>query len=101
MCIEDDIRERIENSEAFKKLIEACKQFAEAGRQAIEVLADNILPIAEQIGRIFGEILDAADIDVACKTDPPRIPVRCIGCKPSTKSRRATRCYIRTGHRHK
>lgn len=90
-----------ENSDVFRKLADAFKQLAEVSRQSIELLAEKISPIAGQVAAVIRELLDVADIYAGVKTDPPRIPVRCIGCKPYTKSRRSTRCYIRTGYRHK
>lgn len=106
MCLEDDIRERIVNSEAFRRAMEACKQLAEAfiqlnetTREVVEKLAEQIAPLAATFADLVQDILETADLSI--KTEPPRAIIRRLGCRPNTKAATAIRCNARNGCRHK
>ena len=106
MCIEDDIREKIVNSEAFRRAMEAGKQLAEAfiqlnetAREVAEKLADQIAPIAAAVADLVRDILETVDLSI--KTEPPRAIIRRLGCRPNTKAATAIRCNARNGCRHK
>ena len=106
MCLEDDIREKIVNSEAFRRVMEAGKQLAEAfaqlneaTREVVEKLSDQIAPIAAAVADIVRDILETVDLSI--KTEPPRAIIRRLGCRPNTKAAIAIRCNARNGCRHK
>lgn len=106
MCLEDDIRDRIVNSEAFRRVMEACKQLAEAfaqlneaTREVVEKLSDQIAPIAAAVADLVRDILETVDLSI--KTEPPRAIIRRLGCRPNTKAAIAIRCNARNGCRHK
>lgn len=106
MCLEDDIRERIVNSEAFRRAMEAGKQLAEAfaqlneaTREVVEKLSDQIAPIAAAVADLVRDILETVDLSI--KTEPPRAIIRRLGCRPNTKAATAIRCNARNGCRHK
>lgn len=106
MCLEDDIRDRIVNSEAFRRAMEACKQLAEAfaqlneaTREVVEKLSDHIAPIAAAVADFVRDILETVDLSI--KTEPPRAIIRRLGCRPNTKAATAIRCNARNGCRHK
>lgn len=106
MCLEDDIREKIVNSEAFRRAMEAGKQLAEAiaqlngtMREVVEKIAEQISPVAAAVADLVRDILETADLRI--KTDPPRAIIRRLGCRPNTKAATAIRCNARNGCRHK
>lgn len=106
MCLDDDIREKIVNSEAFRRVMEAGKQLAEAivqlnetTREVVEKLSDQIAPIAAAVADLFRDILETVDLSI--KTEPPRAIIRRLGCRPNTKAAIAIRCNARNGCRHK
>lgn len=106
MCLEDDIRDRIVNSEAFRRVMEAGKQLAEAfaqlneaTREVVEKLSDQIAPIAAAVTDLVRDILETVDLSI--KTEPPRAIIRRLGCRPNTKAATAIRCNARNGCRHK
>lgn len=106
MCLEDDIRDRIVNSEAFRRAMEAGKQLAEAfaqlneaTREVVEKLSDQIAPIAAAVADLVRDILETVDLSI--KTEPPRAIIRRLGCRPNTKAATAIRCNARNGCRHK
>lgn len=106
MCLEDDIREKIVNSEAFRRAMEAGKQLVEAfiqlneaTREVVEKLAEQIAPLAAAVANLVRDILETADLSI--KTEPPRAIIRRLGCKPSTKAVAAIRYNARSGCRHK
>ena len=106
MCLEDDIRDRIVNSEAFRRVMEAGKQLAEAfaqlneaTREVVEKLSDQIAPIDAAVADLVRDILETVDMSI--KTEPPRAIIRRLGCRPNTKAATAIRCNARNGCRHK
>ena len=106
MCLEDDIRDRIVNSEAFRRAMEAGKQLAEAfaqlneaTREVVEKLSNQIAPIAAAVADLVRDILETVDLSI--KTEPPRAIIRRLGCRPNTKAATAIRCNARNGCRHK
>lgn len=106
MCLVDDIRERIVNSEAFRRAMEAGKQLAEAfiqlnetTREVVEKLAEQIAPLAAAVANLVRDILETADLSI--KTEPPRAIIRRLGCRPNTKAATVIRCNARNGCRHK
>lgn len=106
MCLEDDIREKIVNSESFRRAMEACKQLAEAfaqlneaTREVVEKLSNQIAPIAAAVADLVRDILETVDLSI--KTEPPRAIIRRLGCRPNTKAATAIRCNARNGCRHK
>lgn len=106
MLNEDDLRERIINSEAFQRAMEAGKQLAEAfaqlneaTREVVEKLSDQISPIAAAVADLVRDILETVDLSI--KTEPPRAIIRRLGCRPNTKAATAIRCNARNGCRHK
>ena len=106
MLNEDDLRERIINSEAFQRAMEAGKQLAEAivqlnetARKVVEKIAEQIAPVAAAVADLVRDILETADLSI--KTEPPRAIIRRLGCRPNTKAATAIRCNARNGCRHK
>ena len=106
MCLEDDIRERIVNSEAFRRAMEAGKQLAEAfiqlnetTREVVEKLAEQIATLAGAVSDLVRDILETYDLSI--KTEPPRAIIRRLGCRPNTKASTAIRCNARNGCWHK
>ncbi len=92
-----------QNRESLRKLGEIAEKIGsaliESVETAIEALKELFSPFfdaVKDLARRFGELI--AD-DVQPKTITPRSPVRCIGCRPVTKSRKPQ--IIRTGCRHK
>lgn len=75
-----------------KAMIESIEAAKEALRELLAPLAKAVSDIARELGELIAE-------DIHPKTIPPRAPVRCIGCRPVTKSRKPQ--IIRTGCRHK
>lgn len=106
MCLEDDIRDKIVNSEAFRRAMEAGKKLAEAfiqlnetTREVVEKLAEQIAPLAAAVANLVRDILETADLSI--KTEPPRAIIRRLGCRPNTKAATVIRCNARNGCRHK
>ena len=106
MSLQDDIRDRVVNSEAFRRAMEAGKQLAEAlvqlnetTREVVEKLAEHVAPIAAAVADLVRDILET--VDLIAKTEPPREIVRRLGCRPNTKAATAIRCNARNGCRHK
>lgn len=106
MILQDDIRDRVVNSEAFRRAMEAGKQLAEAlvqlnetTREVVEKLAEQIAPVAAAVADLVRDILETADLSI--KTEPQRAIIRRLGCRPNTKATTAIRCNARNGCRHK
>lgn len=101
---EDELRERLQNTDAFRGLMEAVKRLGEAARESFETFAEivreQIMPIAGAAFDLIRELLDAVD-DASEKTIPPRSLVRCIGSRPETRRKATACCYHRSGCRHK
>ncbi len=101
---EDELRERLQNTDAFRGLMEAVKRLGEAARESLETFAEivreHIMPIAEAAFDLIRELLDAVD-EASEKTIPPRGLVRCIGSRPETRRKATACCYHRSGCRHK
>lgn len=83
MTLDDESQERI------RDLLNACtelvKAFAEQAADALEKLSDAIRQAAGIVVDLIPDIVDT--VQEQTKTRPPRAPVRCIGCRPVTKSR--------------
>lgn len=106
MRLDDDTRERIVKSEAFRRVMEACKQLSEAfvqineaTREVVEKIAEQIAPVAAAVAALVRDILETADLSI--KTEPPRAIIRRLGCRPNTKAATVIRCNARNGCRHK
>lgn len=101
---EDELRERLQNTDAFRGLMEAVKRLGEAARESLEtsaeIVRDQIMPIAGAAFDLIRELLDAVD-EASEKTIPPRSLVRCIGSRPETRRKATACCYHRSGCRHK
>lgn len=101
---EDELRERLQNTDAFRGLMEAVKRLGEAARESLETFAEivreQIMPIAGAAFDLIRELLDAID-EASEKTIPPRSLVRCIGSRPETRRKATACCYHRSGCRHK
>lgn len=101
---EDELRERLQNTDAFRGLMEAVKRLGEAARESMETFAEivreQIMPIAGAAFALIRELLDAVD-EASEKTIPPRTLVRCIGSRPETRRKATACCYHRSGCRHK
>lgn len=101
---EDELRERLQNTDAFRGLMEAVKRLGEAARESLgtfaEIVRDQITPIAGAAFDLIRELLDAVD-EASEKTIPPRSLVRCIGSRPETRRKATACCYHRSGCRHK
>ena len=82
MSLDDDMQER------FRDLYDACtefvKAFTEQAANAMEILADGIRKAADIVADLLPVIVDA--VHEQTKTKPPSDPVRCIGCRPKTKT---------------
>ena len=95
MILDDEMQER------FRDLYDACtefvKAFTEQAANAMEILADGIRKAADIVADLLPVIVDA--VKEQTKTNPPRDPVLCIGCRPDTRNRKPT--IIRRGCRHK
>lgn len=81
MILDDEMQER------FRDLYDACtefvKAFTEKAANAMEILADGIRQAADIVADLLPVIVDA--VKDQTKTNPPRDPVRSIGCRPNTK----------------
>ena len=101
---EDELRERLQNTDAFRGLMEAVKRLGEAALESLETFAeivrDQIHPIAKASFDLIRELLDIVDKHSE-KTIPPRNLVRCVGSRPATKGKANACCYHRSGCRHK
>lgn len=102
---EDELRERLlQNTDAFRGLMEAVKRLGEAARESLETFAEivreQIMPIAGAAFDLIRELLDAVD-EESEKTIPPRSLVRRIGSRPETRRKATACCYHRSGCRHK
>ena len=101
---EDELRERLQNTDAFRGLMEAVKRLGELARESLErfteIARDQILPIANSAFDLIRELLDIVN-DHSEKTIPPRNLVRCVGSRPATKGKANACCYHRSGCRHK
>ena len=80
MTLDDETQERIRN------LLNACteivKAFAEQAADALEKLSDAFRQAAGIVVDLIPDIVDV--VKEQTKTKPPRVPVRCIGCRPNT-----------------
>ena len=101
---DDELRERLQNTDAFRGLMEAVKRLGEAARESLEtfseIVREQIMPIAGAAFDLIRELLDAVD-EASEKTIPPRSLVRCIGSRPETRRKATACCYHRSGCRHK
>ena len=101
---EDELREHLQNTDAFRGLMEAVKRLGEAARESLEtfseIVREQIMPIAGAAFDLIRELLDAVD-EATEKTIPPRSLVRCIGSRPETRRKATACCYHRSGCRHK
>ena len=82
MILDDEMQERFLNF--FDACTEFVKSFTERASEAMEILADAIRQDADIVSDLLPVIVDA--VHEQTKTKPPRDPVRCIGCRPKTKT---------------
>lgn len=95
MTLDDETQERIRN--LLNACTEIAKAFAEQAADALGKLSDAIRQAAGIVVDLIPDIVDV--VKEQTRTKPPRALVRCIGCRPVTKSRKPQ--IIRTGCRHK
>ena len=100
---EDELRDQLQGSDAFRGLMEALRKIADVARDGIEIFCDaireEIVPLCRSVIDVFRELIGA--VNRKEKTKTPRFLVRCIGNRPVTKIMAQARYFHRSGCRHK